>query len=78
MTIEQLETQLILRLKKDYDTAINDRNLWKAEAERWREIRYPRTSFEAWWTDHDNGCPTLVLDNDEEFARAVWNAAQKV
>lgn len=32
-------------------------------------------SFNAWWTDQDNGCPTLVLDNDEEFAQAVWNAA---
>jgi len=32
-------------------------------------------SFEDWWNDHENGCPTLVLDNDEQFARAVWNAA---
>jgi len=32
-------------------------------------------SFEEWWNDHENGCPTLVLDNDEQFARAVWNAA---
>lgn len=34
-------------------------------------------SFEDWWNDHDNGCPTLVLDNDEQFARAVWDAAIK-
>jgi len=32
-------------------------------------------SFEDWWNDHKNGCPTLVLDNDEQFARAVWDAA---
>lgn len=32
-------------------------------------------SFDEWWNDHKNGCPTLVLDNDEQFARAVWNAA---
>jgi len=32
-------------------------------------------SFEDWWNDHENGCPTLVLDNDEQFARAVWDAA---
>jgi hypothetical protein len=32
-------------------------------------------SFEDWWTDQENGCPTLVLDNDEQFARAVWDAA---
>jgi hypothetical protein len=31
--------------------------------------------FWKWWNDQDNGCPTLVLDNDEEFAIAVWNAA---
>lgn len=31
--------------------------------------------FYFWWEDQDNGCPTLVLDNDEEFAIAVWNAA---
>ena len=34
-------------------------------------------SFEDWWNDQENGCPTLVLDNDEQFARAVWNAAIK-
>lgn len=34
-------------------------------------------SFDDWWNDHENGCPTLVLDNDEQFARAVWNAAIK-
>jgi hypothetical protein len=34
--------------------------------------------FWKWWNDQDNGCPTLVLDNDEEFAIAVWNAAMKV
>ncbi len=34
-------------------------------------------SFNAWWNDQDNGCPTLVLDNDEQFAQAVWNAAIK-
>jgi predicted nuclease with TOPRIM domain len=32
-------------------------------------------SFDTWWNDQDNGCPTLVLDNDKEFAQAVWNAA---
>jgi len=32
-------------------------------------------SFDEWWNDHENGCPTLVLDNDEQFACAVWNAA---
>ena len=41
----------------------------------------PRTpcsaSFNLWWNDQKNGCPTLVLDNDEQFARAVWNAAIK-
>lgn len=36
---------------------------------------YP--SFDEWWNDQENGCPTLVLDNDEQFARAVWNAAIK-
>ena len=34
-------------------------------------------SFDSWWNDQENGCPTLVLDNDEQFARAVWNAAIK-
>ena len=34
--------------------------------------------FYKWWNDQDNGCPTLVLDNDEEFAIAVWNAAMRV
>jgi hypothetical protein len=34
-------------------------------------------NFLEWWTDMENGCPTLVLNNDEEFARAVWNAATK-
>lgn len=33
------------------------------------------SAFQAWWNDMDNGCPILVLDNDEEFAVAVWNAA---
>lgn len=33
------------------------------------------SAFENWWSDQDNGCPALVLDNDEEFARAVWVAA---
>jgi hypothetical protein len=78
MTIEQQETRMILQLKKDYDAAINDRDLWKAEAERWRKNSRVMESFDVWWNDPDNGCPTLVLDNDEEFARAVWNAAQKV
>jgi hypothetical protein len=36
---------------------------------------YCDEGFEEWWNDHENGCPTLVLDNDEQFARAVWNAA---
>lgn len=35
-------------------------------------------SFEDWWNDQENGCPTLVLDNDEQFARAVWDAAIKL
>jgi hypothetical protein len=34
-------------------------------------------SFDFWWNDQENGCPTLVLDNDEQFARAVWNAAKE-
>jgi hypothetical protein len=34
-------------------------------------------SFDDWWNDQKNGCPTLVLDNDEQFARAVWDAATK-
>jgi hypothetical protein len=34
-------------------------------------------SFDDWWNDQENGCPTLVLDNDEQFARAVWDAAIK-
>ena len=34
-------------------------------------------SFDSWWNYQENGCPTLVLDNDEQFARAVWNAAIK-
>ncbi len=34
-------------------------------------------SFNSWWNDQENGCPTLVLDNDEQFARAVWAAAIK-
>jgi len=34
-------------------------------------------SFDNWWNDQNNGCPTLVLDNDEEFAKAVWDAAIK-
>ena len=33
------------------------------------------SAFQLWWSDMDNGCPTLVLDNDEDFAVAVWNAA---
>jgi len=33
--------------------------------------------FDDWWNDQENGCPTLVLDNDEQFARAVWDAAIK-
>jgi hypothetical protein len=33
--------------------------------------------FNLWWNDQENGCPTLVLNNDEQFARAVWNAAIK-
>lgn len=32
-------------------------------------------SFKIWWDDPNNGCPALVLDTDEEFARAVWTAA---
>ena len=35
------------------------------------------SAFDLWWTDQENGCPTLVLDNDEQFAHAVWNAAIK-
>ena len=38
MTIEQQETQMILQLKKDHDAAIIDRDLWKAEAKRWRDM----------------------------------------
>ena len=37
-TIEQQETSAILQLKADYDRAIKERDLWKAEAERWRKI----------------------------------------
>ena len=33
------------------------------------------TSFQTWFNDMDNGCPQLVLNTDEEFAVAVWNAA---
>ena len=33
------------------------------------------SSFRSWWEDTENGCPQLVLDNDEQFAVAVWNAA---
>jgi hypothetical protein len=33
------------------------------------------TPFQFWFNDMDNGCPQLVLDNDEEFAIACWNAA---
>lgn len=36
------------------------------------------SAFDLWWNDQENGCPPLVLDNDEQFARAVWNAAIKV
>lgn len=42
-TIAQQETKAILQLKKDYDAAIKDRDLWKAEAERWREISMRQT-----------------------------------
>lgn len=31
--------------------------------------------FEDWWSDQKNGCPKLVLDNDKDFAAAVWRAA---
>lgn len=34
-------------------------------------------SFDDWWNDQENGCPTLVIDNDEQFALAVWDAATK-
>ena len=37
-TIQQRETLAILQLKEDYDKAIKERDLWKAEAERWRKI----------------------------------------
>jgi len=37
-TIQQRETLAILQLKEDYDTAIKERDLWKAEAERWRKL----------------------------------------
>jgi hypothetical protein len=43
-------------------------NVWESE---------DSLSFEDWWNDQENGCPTLVLDNDEQFARAVWDAAIK-
>jgi hypothetical protein len=36
-TIAQQQTKAILQLKKDYDDAIRDRDLWRAEAERWRK-----------------------------------------
>jgi hypothetical protein len=78
MTIEQQQTRMILQLKKDYDAAINDRDLWKAEAERWRKNSLVMVPFDVRRNDQDNGCPPLVLENDEEFTRAVWNAAQKV
>lgn len=29
---------MILQLKKDHDAAIIDRDLWKAEAKRWRDM----------------------------------------
>lgn len=32
--------------------------------------------FEDWWSDQQNGCPKLVLDNDKDFAAAVWRAAR--
>ena len=35
----------------------------------------PCSAFDAWWNDMDNGCPQLVLNNDEQFARAVWGSA---
>jgi hypothetical protein len=35
------------------------------------------SAFNLWWNDQENGCPTLVLNNDEQFAQAVWNAAIK-
>ena len=38
MTKEQQETQSILQLKKNYDAAIEERDLWKSEAKRWREM----------------------------------------
>ena len=37
-TIQQRETLAILQLKEDYDKAIKERDLWKAEAERWRKL----------------------------------------
>lgn len=36
------------------------------------------SAFDEWWTDMDNGCPPLHLDNDYDFARAVWDAAIRV
>lgn len=36
----------------------------------------PTKEFAKWWNDQDNGCPTLVLNTDEEFARAVWSASR--
>jgi hypothetical protein len=35
-------------------------------------------TFDDWWNDQENGCPTLVLDTEEQFARAVWDAANNV
>lgn len=37
----------------------------------------PCSPFRFWWEDQDNGCPTLVLEREKEFAVAVWNAAIK-
>lgn len=31
--------------------------------------------FEDWWNDQDDGCPTLVLNTDQELAKAAWIAA---
>lgn len=35
----------------------------------------PTSAFRACLKDMNNGCPSLVSNNDEAFAIAVWNAA---
>lgn len=33
------------------------------------------SAFEQWLNDQEHGCPTLVLDTEDDMMRAAWDAA---